>query len=75
MMPSVAQRDFRTIASILVSKICERRQKNLKSTGRTTVRVTDMLKLFPSYLDPNLLETIIGQFGEDTGFYEILGKD
>lgn len=72
-MSSVAQ-DYRSVAPKLMSKICERRQENLSSTTRTTVQVADIVKLFPTYFDPNKLETIIGKFGENTGFYEILGK-
>jgi RNA-binding protein YhbY len=73
-VPSVSQKDYRAITSELMSKICEKRQENVSRSGRTVVLVADIREEFSSYEDKNMLETIIEQFGENTGFYQIVGK-
>ena len=73
-MPTLSQRDYQSITSDLMSKICERRQKNLSRTGTTVVLISDIKEQFSSYEDKNVLDTIIRQFGENTGFYQIVGK-
>jgi hypothetical protein len=73
-VPSVSQKDHRAITSELMSKICEKRQENVSRSGRTVVLVADIREEFSSYEDMNMLETIIEQFGENTGFYQIVGK-
>jgi hypothetical protein len=73
-MPSLFQRDYQSITSELMSKICERRQKILIRTGTTAVLISDIKEQFSTYEDKNVLDTIIRQFGENTGFYQIVGK-
>jgi hypothetical protein len=73
-MPSLFQRDYQSITSELMSKICERRQKNLSRTSTTAVLISDIKEQFSTYEDKNVLDTIIRQFGENTGFYQIVGK-
>lgn len=73
-MPSLSQRDYQSITSELMSKICERRQINLSRSGTTAVLISDIKEQFFSYEDKNVLEIIIRQFGENTGFYQIVGK-
>jgi hypothetical protein len=74
MMSGVTQKDIQAVHSTLMSKICERRQESFSTSGRTTVPIADIVKLLPSCIDPNILVNIIRQFGEKTGFYEIVGK-
>jgi hypothetical protein len=72
-MPSLSQRDYQSITTELMSKICERRKINLSRSGTTAVLISDIAE-FSSNEDKNVLETIIRQFGENTGFYQIVGK-
>ena len=64
---------LRSKDATLMNKICQKRQEKVCGESHTTVTIDDIKNQYDVFSDKTVVEKVIKEYSEDTGFTQIVG--